>query len=149
MNKETLYKKVQDLFPDELSVGDVVERDCGNSLKYRAEFLYYLDNKFAMIKAECPKGEIPHNPEEVLIEDLKRIRKNITLPMILRKFEEVREFHTHLDINSKGYLTYWESIDKDKTKQEDWQLRKDGKDLSLYDQSIELIKLVYEVLNDN
>ena len=147
MTKEKLYQKIQALFPSELAVGDVVE-----DAQFGQWEALFINTMHQGIPLWCFQNI--GNQETALwgTSYVKIIRKNITLSMVLRKFEEVREFHTHLDINSKGYLTYWESGDEmkygeeDNTKQVDWILRKDGKDISLYDQSEETIKLVWEVL---
>lgn len=144
--KETLYKKVQDLFPTELGEGDVVE---------------WLGEELTIIKyREAYKGDnrqyaiIPHSiiktPEAIDIthyEDLKLIRKRITLPMVLDKIVNVEISMLNDGIMEFASLYRRKEDEHAKTHYAQWQLRKDNKDLSLYDQSIETIKLVYEVLS--
>lgn len=117
------------------NVGDIVEIRA----KQRCEVLKIEGNKLLLLE---------ENSGTIWWFDYvtNLIHRNITLPMILRAYEMVRKFHTHLEINSKGYLTYWESPDEDKTKQVDWILRKDGKDVPLFNQSEQCKKFIYEVL---
>lgn len=167
MTKEKQYKEISKLFPSELGVGDVVKHNNTHDSSFITYFMkiIYIDSQSFSHLSE-PFSEVilvdTQNNDKCSLytKDVKIWvkRKNISLGMVLRKFEEVRKFHTHLDINSKGYLTYWESGDEmnydkeDDTKQVDWILRKDGKDCSLYDQikhnsKVEdLFKLIMEVL---
>ncbi len=126
MTKEKLYQIVQALFLSELGVGDIVESPLGNNYAVLqvTEHALFCENNVTI-----PRNR-PH----------KLIRKNITAEDILTKFQTVRKFHTTLELSNKGYLTYWEST-TDVVKQEDWILGK-----PLYDQSIELIRLVWEIL---
>ena len=132
MTKDQLYQKIQALFPSTLAVGDVFKGE-------KAEFeLVKITKKGQPLFYHEHAGYVG----QVDLDDLKLIRKNITGEDILKMFNSVRKLHTHLELNNKGYLTYWESSYDDRTKQEDWILGK-----PLYDQSIDLIKLVWEVLN--
>ena len=146
MNKEKLYQKVQALFPSELAVGD--------KIKLLEELR--LDRYYGFIKeAELIIGEgilLHQVPKKV-----KLVRKNITLPIVLEAMNKKRPFMLQDEVphyyqielcssDSWCIIQIINSYTLEPFKNELWQLRKDGKDLSLYDQSIDLIKLVYEVL---
>ena len=158
-----LYSKVQDLFlkclacdgssdiysdklhmsgtcPDcngkgitsELSVGDVVE----DKFK-RKSTVWGYDGKILYIYS---KGLGLHGVSD---EGLQLKIKAITLSMVLDKLKkkEVLFFIGHGYTEGKSTMLTVESSAVR------WQLRKNGKDLYLYDQSIELIKLVWEILS--
>ena len=129
MTKEKLYQKVQALFPSELAVGDVLIDSKG--------FKHKILERAGVEDFRCSGGEI------ISTGYTKLFRKNITLNMVLEalKKKDVLFFIGYGYTDGKSTMLTIESSAAR------WQLRKDGKDLSLYDQSIELIKLVYEVLS--
>ena len=150
MNKETIYKKVQGLFPSSLGVGDIVNGDIEDDevlwkILTPAKDLFGEDSFLLESMNDKSRTILPAN-------SYKLIRKAITLPMVL---EEIR-------IKYLGFNNYQEFFDtyKDKADKALWKKRDEcimaerrlvmswivGKDLNLYDQSEELIKLVYEVL---
>lgn len=167
--KEPLYKKVQDLFiicpvckgwgelskppyddsaicPEcnkqiELGVGDVVE--CTQT--------HHKGNEYTIIDKDGNYFQTRDKYGRVLIPiKLCNLKiKLITLPMVLDKLKELWDKE---DESRRNFVDYSYSPDVDSWEKAYidlfrlWQLRKDNKDLSLYDQSIELLKLVYEVL---
>ncbi len=152
MTKETIYKKVQDLFPSSLGVGDVVEHR--DYVRKDIVIVKIIDN------APIPVIGIYCGGEGMVVKvaDLKCIRKAITLPMLLDKMNEINKKLSEWDKWHYSLFLFesYLGIDATKYRESDgkciklisikWIFRKDGKDLHLYDQSIDLIKLVYEVL---
>ncbi len=146
MTKPQLYQKVQALFPSELGVGDLVEVNKKDIA---------LEHKIFTVIRSVPKSKevLPHcylynsffgGSNYYRTEWLKLKIKNITLSMILEAMNKKNVNYIYDNsIIGKGYIYF---VMRRKKIRFDWQLRKDGKDLSLYDQSIDLIKLVYEVL---
>ncbi len=168
MTKEKLYQKAQALFPSELAVGDVVEVTTKEYFKPENFYPDAYDNvrrQYKILKYNevlNDDGSITHffvtdsvhNQNSIICEeeDVKLIRKNITLSMLLEKMREKLILCNSDYANSqsgegaKRILVINECKRKEDELMLFWQLRKDGKDLSLYDQSEETIKFIYEVL---
>ena len=139
MTKEKQYKEISKLFPSELAVGDVVE-----DAQFGQWEALFINTMHQGIPLWCFQNI--GNQETALwgTSYVKIIRKNITLSMVLEAM-------------NKKDIVYITSFGDDNSillvqrffinhKHYKWQLRKDGKDLSLYDQSEETIKFIYEVL---
>ena len=141
MTKEKLYQKVQALFSSTLGVGDVVAIiDKNHSLDW--EYKYCFDDKFALMLFSIKDNQ--HYYYDLKVKGkLKLLRKNITLSMVL---EIIEPNHNELHIEIARKTTEFNQIilvvfDCEGNYLFTWILGK-----SLYDQSEELIKLVYEVL---
>lgn len=140
MPKSQLYKQVQDFFPSELGVGDIVKFQFGKK-EYTIVGLY--DKWLRCLLWDGVKTKWAE------LEDLKLIRKNITLSMVLFALVIKGIWFKVIPVD----IEETDIVDIVFSEREDdkivrWQLRKDGKDLSLYDQSIELIKLVIKILEN-
>ena len=138
MTKEKLYQKLSTLFPTELGVGDIVV--------YGGRWRILIAGK-----ANCyclPSASFREHVGGSWIptKDLKLIRKTISLSMVLEKMINVGFSLLNGGIVEFSALYKTKDDNHSVTHYATWQLRKDGKDLSLYDQSIELLELVYEVL---
>jgi len=134
MNKSQIYKKVQDLFPSSLGEGDVA-CDADNA-KEMYEVLRVFPRTIVVWCTELV-GTLYFE-----LQDLKLIRKRITRDMVLEAWYEKDGRPT-----GAGWSEFIYTHQKDIIPLiAQWIPTKDNKDLSLYDQSIDLIKLVYEVL---
>ena len=131
-----LYKEISKLFPSTLAAGDVVE-----DAQFGQWEALFINTMHQGIPLWCFQNI--GNQETALwgTSYVKIIRKNITLSMVLEA------------MNKKDVVYIISFCDDDKMisffwnhKYYYWQLRKDGKDLSLYDQSEETIQFIYEVL---
>ncbi len=139
------YKEISKLFPSTLAVGDVVTNS-GIEDDLDWKILGYQEKDW--IQREWVALQSMRDKSIMIVpldEDLRLVRKNITLIMVLDKVKTSVEKYckkknwgtltTESAINQRWYAII-----------EKWQLRKDGKDLSLYDQSEETLQLIYEVL---
>ena len=133
MTKDQLYKKIQALFPSELAVGDVVEHKEDGLLT-----LIEISHFNSFWQGRNNEGLLS---EWLPVSSLKLKVKRISLSMVLEAMKKKKDL---VKYSSRFGLTLCsdEVIDL----LEKWQLRKDGKDLSLYDQSIETLEFILGVL---
>ncbi len=142
MTKE--YTEISKLFPSTLGFGDVVEYDDYSKLyKGMRLIVLYTTDELVYGYFEGCKPSV-----SFVKRHCKLIRKNITISMVLEAMKSKKleymidtdegEFHKYFVCNDGEAETSYTGIY--------WKFRKDGKDLSLYDQSEETIKLVWEVL---
>ena len=140
MTKEKQYKEISKLFPSTLAAGDVVE-----DAQFGQWEALFINTMHQGIPLWCFQNI--GNQETALwgTSYVKIIRKNITLSMVLAKMNrglsgDYEFYEIEQTSENRPDLMTITVIGK-KKKSEDWILGK-----PLYDQSIELIKLVWEVL---
>ena len=73
-------------------------------------------------------------------KDLKFTSRDFTLNDLLMAFHKVREFHTYLGINNKGYMEYWDSTTEEDSKQWDYDLTKNVLEQDNLKEIIEVLK---------
>ncbi len=139
MTKEYTEIRISKLFPSTLGVGDVVDW-CGEEL-----FVY---EQIAENIINCRGSSLLNH------EGTAKLKiKNITLSMVLEAMQNRKPkkygnvgyiIHTSGQFGEYTRPSMYSS--EVKPTRVTWKFRKDGKDLSLYDQSEELLRLVWEVL---
>ena len=89
------------------------------------------------------KGYNPHGTSEITTETCPecngKSNRDFSLNELLMAFQNVRKFHTTLQITNKGYLEYWEM--EDCKWQVDFDLTK-----SVLEQSEETLQKIEEIL---